>query len=173
MILHILTKKFHCGRLEWTTSSNHWRIFYLGPMMQSLPFKPAFTHPELVQVSLGYWWEDPMHTFKGGMISLPWAFIQQDSAGLYEEVCSGATAWKVECHDNSVSVHYITDASLGTLPVAMSLAQHNVITGDAVIITLPLNIICQLNFQPPLNSYISGSIADVYYYPSTKIMLQC
>ena len=122
----------------------------------------------LVQVS-----RDPMHTFEGGMISLPRAFMQQGSAGLYEEVRFGATAWKVEYQGNRVSVHYTTDASLGTLPVARSLAHHNVIRGDVAIITLPLNIIRQLTFQPPLNSSISGSIADVYYCPSTKIMLQC
>ena len=99
--------------------------------------------------------------------------MQQGSAGLYEEVRFGATAWKVEYQGNKVSVHYTTDASLGTLHIANSLAQRNVIRGDVTIITLPLNIIRQLTFQPPLNSSISGSIADVYYCPSTKIMLQC
>ena len=128
---------------------------------------------EILRDTLGYWWEDPMHTFQDGMISLPRAFMQQGSAGLYEEVRFGATAWKVEYRGNKVSVHYTTDASLGTLPVATSLAQRNVIRGDVAIVTLPLNIIRQLTFQPPLNSSISGSIADVYYCPSTKIMLQC
>ena len=114
-----------------------------------------------------------MHTFQGGMISLPRAFMQQGTQGLYEEVRFGATAWKVEYQGNRVAVHYTTDASLGTLPVARSLAQHNVVRGDAAIITLPLNIVRQLTFNPPLQSSISGSIADVYYCPSTKIMLQC
>ena len=128
---------------------------------------------EILRDTLGFWWEDPMHTFQGGMISLPRAFMQQGDTGLYEEVRFGATAWKIEYQGDRVAVHYTTDASLGMLPVAISLAQHNVVRGDAAIITPPLNIIRQLNFHPSLNSSISGSIADVYYCPSTKIMLQC
>ena len=106
--------------------------------MQSLHFKPVSTRLELVQVSVksfatclhGYWWEDPMHTFQDGMISLHRAFMQQGSAGLYKEVRFGATAWKVEYRGNEVLMHYTTDASLGTLRVATSLAQCNVIRGD-------------------------------------------
>ena len=44
---------------------------------------------------------------------------------------------------------------------------------DKIMVTLPLNIIRQLEFHPPLPNTYYDSFANVNYSPSTKIMLQC
>ena len=46
-------------------------------------------------------------------------------------------------------------------------------SGDVMVMTLPLNIIRQTAFFPPLDSSLADSLTEVYYSPSTKIMLQC
>ena len=124
---------------------------------------------ELFRDFIGQWWEDPMHTFQGGMTSLPRAFMEKGDEGytkvnLKEVTRFGATMEKVTYHDHGVSVNYVNDATRGTDPA---------ISGDAAIITLPLHIVRQVTFDPALGTSFSNSIADVSYEPSTKIMLQC
>ena len=134
---------------------------------------------ELLRDSIGQWWEDPMHTFQGGMKSLPWAFLEQRDKGyntkvnLYDNIQFGATVWKVAYDTSGVSVSYVNNATLGPLPPNIKYPGGHVVRGDVTIVTLPLNIIRQVTFDPPLQTSISNSIADVSYGPSTKIMLQC
>ena len=126
---------------------------------------------ELLRDFIGQWWKDPMHTFKGGMKSLPWAFMEKGEVNLKEMIRFGATVWKVD-HYDGVTVSYINNATLGPLPTLKG-GDGPIVLGDAVIVTLPLNIIRQVTFKPALGTSISNSIADVSYGPSTKIMLQC
>ena len=133
---------------------------------------------ELLRDSIGQWWEDPMHTFQGGMKSLPWAFMEQGDKGyaevnLKEATRFGATVWKMTYGDGGVKVFFTNNATLGPLPSNMAYDTGRGISGDVAIVTLPLNIIRQVTFDPPLSTAISNSIADVSYGPSTKIMLQC
>ena len=115
-----------------------------------------------------------MHTFQGGMESLPWAFMKKGEVDLTKNIRFGATAWRVIYSDSGVRVYFANNATLGPLPlVSFNVPEGNVVSADVAIITLPLNIIRQVNFDPPLATSISNSIADVSCSPSTKIMLQC
>ena len=132
---------------------------------------------ELLRDSIGQWWEDPMHTFQGGMRSLPRAFMELGDKGyakvnLKDDTRFGATVWKVTYDDSGVRVFYANNATIGPLP-NVNYPEDQFINGDVAIVTLPLNIIRQVTFDPPLKTSISNSIADVSYGPSTKIMLQC
>ena len=130
---------------------------------------------ELLRDSLGFWWEDPMHTFQGGMHSLPSAFMGPNTKGwnqdvnLSKDITFGEQAWRVyygrECKEGGVNV-----------VTRNTTTQHKYdsnFSGDVLIMTLPLNIIRQTAFFPPLNSTMADSLAEVFYSPSTKIMLQC
>ena len=128
---------------------------------------------ELLRDDIGQWWKDPMHTFQGGMESLSWAFMKKGEVDFTKNIRFGATVWRVVYDDFGVSVHFTNNATLGPLPPSFNVPEGNVVNADVAIITLPLNIIRQVNFYPPLNTSISNSIADVTCSPSTKIMLQC
>ena len=130
---------------------------------------------ELLRDSLGFWWEDPMHTFQGGMHSLPSAFMGPNTKGwnhdvnLSKDITFGEQAWRVyhgrECKEGGVSV---------VTRNATTQHKHDKrFSGDALIMTLPLNIIRQTAFFPPLSSTLADSLAEVFYSPSTKIMVQC
>lgn len=131
---------------------------------------------ELLRDFIGQWWKDPMHTFQGGMHSLPWAFMDKGEVKLKEMIQFGATVWKIHRYDDpGVSISYVNNATRGPLPpfVANRGLGNPTVSGDVAIVTLPLNIIRQVTFEPVLSTSISSSIADVSYAPSTKIMLQC
>ena len=116
-----------------------------------------------------------MHTFEGGMKSLPWAFLEKGEVNLKEATRFGVTVWKVHHVEGGVKISYVNNATRGPLPsfISSNGGGGPTVQGDVAIVTLPLNIIRQVTFEPALGSAISNSIADVSYGPSTKIMLQC
>ena len=130
---------------------------------------------ELLRDTLGFWWEDPMHTFQGGMHSLPNAFMGPNTKGwnhdvnLSKNITFGVQAHRIYhgkgCQDGGVSVVARNATTQQKLDTKFS--------GDVMVMTLPLNIIRQTAFFPPLDSSLADSLAEVYVSPSTKIMLQC
>lgn len=118
---------------------------------------------------LGQWWVDPMHTFKDGMQMLPNAFAQPNTNGwntdvdLGKNITFGVQAREIRYSGGSVTVvcHNQTTKKVQEFK------------GDAVIITLPMNIIRQLVFHPPLPPILYKAIENISYSPSTKILLQC
>ena len=118
---------------------------------------------------LGQWWVDPMHTFEDGMRMLPLAFEKKNDHGwnkdvnLSKNIQFGVVAReihydrcgvKVICHNNTTK-------------------KDQEFTGDMVIITLPVNILRQMIFNPALPYSMHKAIDNISYSPSTKIMLQC
>jgi hypothetical protein len=117
---------------------------------------------------LGQWLKDPMHTLEGGLSTLPWHFLQKlhswkkDIVDLSNKIRFGVSVNRIEYRSNSVTVHGYNKTSL----------QAYQFPGDAVIITLPLNIVRQLTFDPPLPMRYYDGFAHIHYGYATKIMIQ-
>ena len=126
---------------------------------------------ELLRDDIGQWWKTPMHTFEGGLQMLPMNFLKYDKIGGFEGddmdlskcVIFGATAKSIDYTDSSSVVVRYSDEAGG---------YHNY-EGDAVIVTLPIHIIRQLKFTPPLPFDYYAALENINYGPSTKILLQC
>ncbi len=126
---------------------------------------------ELLRDQMGKWWKPPMHTFTGGLQMLPWSFVQCEKNGgfqgddmdLSKSIIFGAKAHTIKYTAGTAIVTYSDQSSGKDLECV----------GDAVIITLPVHIIRQLKFNPPLPAEYCAAIENIRYSPSTKIMLQC
>ncbi len=123
---------------------------------------------------LGLWWSDNMHHIEGGMERLPQALLTRDENGvtLANKVVYNVTVQKIE---------YKYD---GTADATKVIAYHS-ISGqtfeydcDAVIITVPLHAIRQMEFVNKTSASDSfpyqfhQAVEDIWYGPSTKIMIQ-
>ena len=124
---------------------------------------------ELLRDDLGQWWHTPMHTLEGGLSSLPWAFIKS-KRGVELET-------KIEFGKFVTDIKYDTTSNPGRVKVQARndtfQQQIDTFEGYAAIITLPLNIIRQLTFSPPLLPGFADALMNITYSPSTKILLQC
>ena len=123
---------------------------------------------ELLRDDLGQWWKSPMHTLEGGLSSLPWAFMNNTrNVELQTKVKFGMFV-------TSVTYESATRPKVAVTARNDSFSQQvSTIEGDVAIITLPLNIVRQLTFSPPLKSAFSDALMHITYSPSTKILLQC
>ena len=128
-----------------------------------------------VREDLGFYWLDPMHTIKGGLSSIPWAFMEKNKHGWNKKVdlskCIkfGLTVRGIEYQKatESQQCNYVKVTCYnGT---SQEIEEH---TADSVLITTPLHIIREMTFTPPLPSKVQNAIAGVYYGPSTKIFIQ-
>lgn len=123
--------------------------------------------------AVGKWWTPKMYTLAGGMHKLPEAFVNPtEEFNLDNDVRFGMTVNKVEWKRGCEEAEY----SNSSYPVRVFAQQ--TITGnkshfdvDAVILTLPLNIMRQVEFFPFLPQDVSDAIAGINYEPSTKIFL--
>ena len=121
---------------------------------------------ENLREDLGEWWKCNMHTFEKGLEMLPWAFVENenhDGVNLSENIQFGVTVHTLEYGPEYVKAVCFNETTREDL----------VFEADAVIVTLPLNIVRQMNFKPPIPPKLSDAIDGVFYSPSTKIMLQC
>lgn len=129
---------------------------------------------------LGHWWSHDMHHIIGGMSKLPQAFIEKNTHGWNKDV---------HLYDNIIFNVTVNDIKF-TAPKGHYEKNHVVVSGyyttsgqpfqvegDAVIVTTPLHIIRQIKFHAtagtedfPQRFY--HAIEDVWYGPSTKIMVQ-
>lgn len=126
-----------------------------------------------IREDLGLFWKDPMHTIKGGLSNIPWAFTKKNEHGWNKDVdlsknikfgltVRGIKYGRRSCNESYVEVSCYNETS----------QELEKIFGDSVIITTPLHIIREMRFEPPLPSELQNAIAGVYYGPSTKIFVQ-
>ena len=135
---------------------------------------------ESLRTGMGKWWSSTMHTIKGGMSGLPNAFKES----LTGEVKFGFTVTDIEYESPSDDLHKKVTVrgfqrSSGGKRVKMS------VVGQTVIVTVPVNILRQIKFisssqqsqkgsiTPPMPIQFYKAIEDIWYGPSSKIMLQC
>ena len=135
---------------------------------------------QLLRDDLGQWWSPNMHHIKGGMSKLPEAFINpySDSCGrtsyLYPKITFNSTVRNVEYTYNPSNSTENKVTVTGTFTTS---GQEFSMTGDAIIFTVPLHIIRQIKIKAtegtdsfPVER--QQAIEDVWYGPSTKIMIQ-
>lgn len=128
---------------------------------------------------LGHWWSDDMHHISGGMSRLPEKFAAPNTDGWNHSV---------NLHDNIVfhvtvnEIEYDSPLECQREKVTVkgyysSTGRPYQIEGDAVIVTTSVNVLRQIKFReaagtPKLPNYFYQAIEDIWYGPSTKIMLQ-
>jgi monoamine oxidase len=130
------------------------------------------SYAELAAEDLGHWWSsDPngMFKFEGGMEALPAAFVQyQDKFHLSRTINYGV-------YVNEVDYNIKTDKNGNEYIVVKGFSQaHSIheIKASRVIFTVPMTILKNVHFQPPLDSSKIDAITNVSYTPSTKILMQ-
>ena len=139
----------------------------------NLGVEACLTHT--VRANVGLYTLDPMHTIKGGMSSIAWAFMNENWYGWNKDVhlskCIkfGLTLREIEYRmagddqsHNCVKVTCYNETS-------QEMEEH---TADSVIISTPLHIVREMTFTPPLPSDIQSALAGICYAASTKIFIQ-
>ena len=135
---------------------------------------------EFLRETMGHWWTPHMHTIKGGMSGLPEAFKKE----LKKHIKFGFTVTEIEYESPSDDLHRkVTVKGFKERKSDGKVVQKS-IEGHAVIVTTPINILRQIKFTPatpeskdkvtplmPMKFY--KAIEDIWYGPSSKIMLQC
>ena len=131
----------------------------------------------VLRESLGQWWSPHMHHIYGGMSKLPEKFIEPNaSVGVHleKDITFGVTVNDIEFSAPAgkatavvVKGYYTTSGR----PFEEK--------GDAVIVTTPLHIIREIRIHAK-DSSTKGlpyefyqAIENIFYGPSTKIMIQC
>ena len=126
-----------------------------------------------------------MHRFKGGMSELPNAFEKANEshdACHQWKIVKNFTVTRIEYDSSDDNIHKLVKV-IGyphqsddhcTLKDNSDMPH----TGDAVIVTTPVHILREIKFQnltttAPLPYGFYNAISDIWYGPSTKIMLQC
>ena len=138
-----------------------------------LGLEACLTHN--VRVHLGLYAVDPMHTIKGGLSYIAWAFMNKNCYGWSKNVdlskCIkfGLTVGGIEYHTatDDKSHNYVKVTCYNE--TSQEMEEH---TADSVIISTPLHIVSEMTFTPPLPSDIQNTLAGVCYAASTKIFIQ-
>ncbi len=111
-----------------------------------------------------------MKTLANGMEELPEAFVKKvaDPYSLEDDIHYGIIVRKVERREHGC----------GKRSCAVKVSGRQTQTGnevdfhaDAVILTIPLNIMRQVEFSPSLPQDVNDAIGGIRYGPSTKIFL--
>ena len=127
----------------------------------------SWSLPESLRDELGGWWEDPLSTPSDGMDVLPKAFMQPNKVGWnYDVELSSDVIY-------GFSVDTVTEEEKSVMVSGMNRTtnQNMTFTGDAVILTCPLQILRQLDVNLPIDK--QKAIANITYEASTKVILQC
>ena len=119
---------------------------------------------------IGKWWTPKMKTLKNGMEELPEAFIKDiaDPYCLENDIHYGITVRKVEWRkpgDDKCSYQVKVSGRQTQTKNEVDFE------ADAVILTVPLNIMRQVEFSPALPQSVNDAIGGIRYGPSTKIFL--
>lgn len=122
--------------------------------------------PEYLREELGGWWDDPLYTPSQGMDTLPKSFMQPNKLGWN---------YDVDLSKNIVygfSIDNATEKEHGVTVSGMNKETHERMTfeGDSVILTLPLQILRQIDVNLPVDK--QKAIANITYGASTKVVLQ-
>ncbi|XP_045196150.2 L-amino acid oxidase-like [Mercenaria mercenaria] len=124
---------------------------------------------------LGKWWADPLKTPKLGMDTLPKAFTKRNKNGwnpdvdLSKNIKFGIMVTKVENTEK-----YVKGKKVKKVIVTgnnASTGHVESVEGDAVILTLPLQILRQIDI--PFSIEKQKALSQISYGASTKVMLQC
>jgi monoamine oxidase len=114
---------------------------------------------ELLLDDLGFWWKDPLHKFERGMESFVHGFLEEGT--LKENIIYG-----IEVTDINYSKRESVEVS------GESIVGRRKFNADAVVVTVPLNIMGNINFYPLLPKKKQDAISKVNYAPSTKVHVQ-
>jgi monoamine oxidase len=112
---------------------------------------------EVLVDNLGLWWQEPMHRYEAGMEALPNAFVNYGD--LKNDIYYGVKVNKIDYSRPTVEVQGTT------------ITGERIYKADYVIITVPLNIISNLIFNPTLSHKKQDALTKVNYAPSTKVTL--
>ena len=138
---------------------------------------------EFLRELLGHWWTPNMHTIEGGMSNLPVAFVSK----LREQITYNFTVTEIDYESPSDHLHKKVTVK-GFEQTSRGKRVKRSFVGHAVIVTTPINIIRQIKFTPsndpaakqlpeqltpPMPIKFYKAIEDIWYGPSSKIMLQC
>ena len=131
---------------------------------------------------LGEWWSDNMHRISGGMSKLPEKFVAPNTDGwnhnvhLHDNIVFNVTVNEIEF--DSPRLPRIGHKEKVTVKgYYSSTGRPYQVEGDAVIVTASVNILRQIKFRevdntPKISNQFYKAIEDIWYGPSTKIMLQ-
>jgi monoamine oxidase len=137
---------------------------------------------EYLREQMGHWWSPHMHHIQGGMSELPKAF----AAELEENITLNFTVTEIIYDSPEDDLHRKVFVK-GYKREGHGCTSQCMIDGHAVIVTTPVNILRQINFVPlkveplkgksakpthPLPNRFFKAIEDIWYGPSTKIMIQ-
>ena len=144
----------------------------------------TFTYTEQLDQSLvqylrdqlGSWWSDHMHHIEGGMSKLPNKFAVDDL--LKNEIVYNFTVDEIVYHSPPGKDEHIRVVVRGFKRENESCISKCSVEGNAVIVTTPVQILRQIKFNgtketPPLPFQFYKAIEDIWYGPSTKIMIPC
>ena len=162
----------------------------LEPLQELLPWPEAairgysvYTYTEQLDQSLvqylrdqmGDWWSNNMHHIKGGMSQLPEKFAEAATGEDHPfDIIFNVTVDEIEFDSPEDDLHKAV-----TLRGYYSTSGRRfTIVGNAVIVTTPVNILRQIKFLAAedtrsLPNHYYKATEDIWYGPSTKIMIQC
>lgn len=131
---------------------------------------PEVSVATMLAEEIGKWWTPKMKTLKNGMEELPEAFIKDiaDPYCLENDIHYGITVRKVEWRkpgDDKCSYQVKVSGRQTQTKNEVDFE------ADAVILTVPLNIMRQVEFSPALPQSVNDAIGGIRYEPSTKIFL--
>lgn len=123
---------------------------------------------QFLRDELGEWWSNDMHHIDGGMSKLPECFYDL----LKEDITFNVTVKGIEYTATSEK-----DLHVKITGYFSTSGQPCEFHGDAAIVTTPLHIIRQIKMTntvgtPEFPNLFYQAIEDVWYGPSTKIMIQ-
>ena len=136
---------------------------------------PGVSVAAMLAEEIGQWWTPRMKTLTNGMEELPRAFLKPvaDPYCLEKDVQYGKMVRKVEYRKPGSN-----DTACGGSFYPVKVSGRQTRTGnefhyeaDAVILTVPLNVMRQVEFCPSLPQHVNDAIAGISYDPSTKIFL--
>ena len=149
----------------------------------------TFTYTEQLDQSLvqylrdqlGHWWSPHMHRIDGGMSKLPDAFAHQ----LKDKIKLNFTVNEIEYFAPPGNDKHTRVVVRGFQRQKNAHISKCSVEGHAVIVTTPVHILRQIKFKaveshvlgekstPPLPPQFYKAIEDIWYGPSTKIMIPC
>ena len=121
---------------------------------------------------LGKWWSSDMHRIDGGMSKLPEAFASK----LEQNITKNFTVTAIEYDSSNDDLHKQVVVH-GFKRKGNKIAEWCQLSGHAVIVTTPVHLLRQVKFEALnktdlLPDRFYKAVEDIWYGPSTKIMIQ-
>jgi monoamine oxidase len=113
---------------------------------------------EILREDMGEWWTDNMHQIKGGMDALSNAFLSEKVKGKLfgVHIRYGQKVHRIEKNDNNKITINGGDEEY-----------------DYCLVTVPLGVLRQIDFNPPLIPEKQMALGQVHMVASCKVLLQC